>query len=219
MFTYIFLQCTFMDHLPMALALCLLPFLMGWLAAYAFHKVGGLNGQINELTTLNGGLTTKVNSLTAETTDLRVQLTQRDAEVERLTEALRKCKSDAMLVESDRNALREQLANATDGSASKVAKAAVAATILFAGVKYKTDDLKIVEGIGPKIADLLIKEGITTWKQLSKTSPETITGILQAAGPNFQIHDPGTWPRQAKLADEGKWDELKKLQDELSAGK
>jgi predicted flap endonuclease-1-like 5' DNA nuclease len=219
MLTYIFLQCTFMDHLPMALALCLLPFLLGWLAAYAFHNVGGLKGQINELTTLNGGLNTKVSTLTAETTDLRVQLTQRDAEVERLTEALRKCKSDAMLIESERNALREQLANASGGGASKVVKAAAAATILFAGTKYKTDDLKIVEGIGPKIADLLNKEGIMTWKELSETSPERITGILQAAGPNFQIHDPGTWPRQAQLADEGKFDELKKLQDELSAGK
>ena len=81
------------------------------------------------------------------------------------------------------------------------------------------DDLKIVEGIGPKIADLLIKEGITTWKALSETSAETLSGILHAAGPNFQIHDPGTWPHQSRLADEGKWDELKKLQDELSGGK
>lgn len=221
MFTYIFLQCTFMDHLPVALALCLLPFLLGWLAAYAFHNIGGLKGQITELTTQNGGLNTKVSSLTAETTDLRVQLAQKDAEIERLTEALRKCKSDGMLIESERNALREQLANATasGGGAAKVVKAAAAATILFAGTKYKTDDLKIVEGIGPKIAELLNKEGITTWKQLSETAPDTIKGILNAAGPNFQIHDPGTWPEQARLADEGKWDDLKKYQDELSAGK
>ena len=220
MLTYIFLQCSFMDHLPVALALCLLPFLLGWLAAYAFHNVGGLKGQIGGLTTQNGELNTKVSSLTAEGTDLRVQLTQKDAELERLNDVTRKSKSDLIMCESERNALREQLANATSGGgAAKVAKAAVAATILFAGTKYKTDDLKIVEGIGPKIADLLIKEGINTWKELSETSPERITGILQAAGPNFQIHDPGTWPHQAKLADEGKWDELKKLQDELSAGK
>lgn len=220
MFTYILLQCSFMDHLPVALALCLLPFLLGWLAAYAFHNVGGLKGQIGGLTTQNGELNTKVNSLTAETTDLRVQLTQKDAEIERLNDVSRKSKGDLMMCESERNALREQLANAAGGGgAAKVAKAAVAATILFAGTKYKTDDLKIVEGIGPKIADLLNKEGIMTWKQLSETAPETISGILHAAGPNFQIHDPGTWPHQARLADEGKWDELKKLQDELSGGK
>jgi len=219
LFSYIFLQCSFMDHLPVALALCLLPFLLGWLAAYAFYNVGGLKGQINDLTNQNTALDTKVTSLGGELTDLRVQLTQRDAEIERLNDMLRKSKSDLIMAESERNALREQLANAGGGAASKVAKAAAVATFLFAGVKYKMDDLKIVEGIGPKIADLLIKEGITTWKALSETSPETITGILQAAGPNFQIHDPGTWPHQARLADEGKWDELKALQDELSGGK
>lgn len=221
LFSYIFLQCSIMDHLPVALALCLLPFLLGWLAAYAFHNVGGLNGKINDLTTHNGTLTTHVNSLTGETTDLRVKLTQCEAEGERLTEQLRKTKSDLIMAESERNALREQLANATasGGGAAKVAKAAVAATFLFAGKKFKEDDLKIVEGIGPKIADLLIKEGITTWKQLSETDPEKINGILHAAGPNFQIHDAGTWPTQAGLAAQGKWDELKKLQDELSGGK
>lgn len=216
MLSYIFLQCSFMDNLPTALALCLLPFLLGWLAAQAFHNVSGLKKQIADLTTFNGELNTKVNSLTAETTDLRVQLSQRDAEIERLTEALRKCKSDGMLLESERNALREQLAG---GGAAKVVKAAAAATILFAGTKYKVDDLKIVEGIGPKIAELLNNEGIHTWKQLSETDPERIREILVAAGPNFQIHDPGTWPRQAQLADEGKWDELKTYQDELSGGK
>ncbi len=219
MLTYIFLQCSFMDHLPMALALCLLPFLLGWLAGYLFHNVGGMKGQINSLTTSNGELNTKVSSLTGETTDLRVQLSQRDAELERLNEVLRKSKSDLMLCESERMALREQLNNAGGGGSAKVAKAAAAATILFAGSKYKMDDLKIVEGIGPKIADLLNKEGINTWKQLSETAVETISGILHAAGPNFQIHDPGTWPHQARLADEGKWDELKKLQDELKGGK
>ncbi len=220
-FSYIFLQCSFMDHLPVALALCLLPFLLGWLAAYAFYGVGSLKGKINDLTTQNGTLTTNVNSLTAESTNLRVQHTQKDAEIERLNEQSRKVKGDLMMAESERNALREQLANAgSGGTTSKVAKvAAVAATILFAGKKFKTDDLKIVEGIGPKIADLLIKEGIKTWKQLSDTDPERIKGILVAAGPNFQIHDPGTWPHQAGLAAEGKWDELKKLQDDLSGGK
>lgn len=220
-FSYIFLQCSFMDHLPVALALCLLPFLLGWLAAHAFYGVGALKNQISDLTTQNGTLTTNVNSLTADATDMRVQLTQKDAEIERLNEQLRKVKGDLMMAESERNALREQLANAgtTDASSKVVKAAAVAATILFAGNKFKTDDLKIVEGIGPKIADLLIKEGITTWKQLSETDPERIKGILVAAGPNFQIHDPGTWPRQAGLAAEGKWDELKQLQDELSGGK
>jgi predicted flap endonuclease-1-like 5' DNA nuclease len=90
---------------------------------------------------------------------------------------------------------------------------------MFAGKKWKTDDLKIVEGIGPKIEELLHKGGINSWKALSETSVERLKEILDAAGPSYQIHDPGTWAQQAGLADQGKWDELKKWQDELDAGK
>ncbi|WP_428663817.1 hypothetical protein [Runella sp.] len=81
------------------------------------------------------------------------------------------------------------------------------------------DDLEIIEGIGPKIEELLNKEGISTFAQLAATSAEAIKAILHAAGPRFQVHDPGTWPQQAALARDGKWDELKQWQDELNKGK
>lgn len=81
------------------------------------------------------------------------------------------------------------------------------------------DDLKIVEGIGPKIEELLNKEGILTFAQLATTAPERLKEILHAAGPRFQMHDPATWPEQSALARDGKWDELKKWQDELNKGR
>jgi large subunit ribosomal protein L27 len=83
----------------------------------------------------------------------------------------------------------------------------------------KQDDLKIIEGIGPKIAELLIAEGIDTWKKLAETSTERIQEILHAAGPRYQIHDPATWPKQSKMAADGQWDELKAYQDALDGGK
>lgn len=217
LFSYILLQCTFADHLPLALLLCLLPFLLGWLAAYAFHNVGGLRGQVSTLTTQNAELGGKVNVLTGEATELRVLLSQREAEIERLHDQQRKMKNDLIMLESERNALREQLASG--GAALESAKAATPKSVTFAGAKWKWDDLKIVEGIGPKIADLLNNEGIKTWKQLSETSTDRLKEILDTAGPNFQIHDPGTWAAQARLADQGKWEELKQLQDELKGGK
>jgi predicted flap endonuclease-1-like 5' DNA nuclease len=217
LFSYIFLQCTFADHLPTALLLSLIPFLLGWLAAYAFHNVSGLREQNTSLTTKNAELTGEVNVLKGEATELRVIISQREAEIERLNEQMKKLKNDLIMAEGERNALREQIANAGLGLES--AKVAAPKTITFADKKWKWDDLKIVEGIGPKIADLLNDKGIKTWKQLSETSPERLKEILDAAGPNFQIHDPGTWPAQARLADQGKWEELKTLQDELSGGK
>jgi len=46
-----------------------------------------------------------------------------------------------------------------------------------------------------------------------------LKGILADAGKRYQMHDPTTWPDQASLAAEGKWEELKTLQDELDGGK
>ena len=89
----------------------------------------------------------------------------------------------------------------------------------FSPAPLTPDDLKIMEGIGPKIEALLNQAGILTFSQLADASPERLRQILVAAGPRFQIQDPGTWPRQAQLAAGGKWNELKKLQDELTAGR
>lgn len=83
----------------------------------------------------------------------------------------------------------------------------------------RIDDLKIVEGIGPKIEELLHNAGIKTYAQLANSSVESINSILQAAGPRYQMHNPSTWAQQAGLANNGHWNELKLLQDELNKGK
>ncbi|MEZ5056383.1 MAG: hypothetical protein R2879_05030 [Saprospiraceae bacterium] len=81
------------------------------------------------------------------------------------------------------------------------------------------DNLKKVEGIGPKIESLLNEEGILTFAQLAETDVEKIKEVLEAAGSRYKMHDPTTWPHQAGLAAAGNWDELEKLQDELKGGK
>ena len=70
------------------------------------------------------------------------------------------------------------------------------------------DDLKVVEGIGPKIEGLLKNAGIYSYVTLATTSPEGIKDILLAAGDRYRMHDPGTWPRQSSLAAQGRWEEL-----------
>jgi len=213
MLSYIFLNSTFLENLPTGLALCIIPFILGWLAARTYFKVGSLRDQITELSG-------RVSTLTEELTDTRMKLSAAEAESEAKSEQIRKLKSDLMLCEGDRMALREQAANASaDAGAGKKAAVAAAATFMFAGKKWKADDLKIVEGIGPKIEELLHNAGIKTWKALSDASSDSLREILDAAGSAYQIHDPGTWAQQAALADQGKWDELKKWQDELDAGK
>ena len=81
------------------------------------------------------------------------------------------------------------------------------------------DDLEKIEGIGPKIAEVLAAAGIATFAQLAEAAPEQIREILDNAGSQFAAHDPATWPKQAELAAAGKWDELKTWQDELMGGR
>ena len=97
--------------------------------------------------------------------------------------------------------------------------APVVAEVIAPIISATPDDLKIVEGIGPKIEELLNNEGILTFVQLAATSPERIKEVLVAAGSRFQMHDPGTWPAQSNMAAEGRFDELKVWQDELNKGK
>jgi len=80
----------------------------------------------------------------------------------------------------------------------------------------RKDDLRIVLGIGPKISGILNNRGIVTWKQLSETDPVLINQyLLEDGGERYRIHNPSTWPYQAKLADEGKWEELKDFQGKI----
>ena len=79
------------------------------------------------------------------------------------------------------------------------------------------DDLKRIEGIGPKIAGLLQAAGITTFAQLAASDVSRLEQILSRAG--LAMTDPGSWPEQASLAAAGKWGELQALQDRLKGGR
>jgi predicted flap endonuclease-1-like 5' DNA nuclease len=81
------------------------------------------------------------------------------------------------------------------------------------------DDLTKVEGIGKKIEALLYKNKVYSYKQLSKVTITSLKAILESGGNKFSMHNPGTWPKQAKLAAEGKWEDLALLQQHLKGGK
>ncbi|WP_224484194.1 hypothetical protein [Robertkochia aurantiaca] len=87
------------------------------------------------------------------------------------------------------------------------------------GREVKKDDLKIIEGIGPQIENLLHRNGINTWAELAAASVGKCQEILDKGGKRFEIHDPETWPEQARLADEGKWKKLFEWQGKLDGGR
>jgi hypothetical protein len=81
----------------------------------------------------------------------------------------------------------------------------------------KPDDLKLIEGIGPKISAIMAAAGISTFAQMAETSVEKLQAILDEAG--IRLGDPATWPQQAGLAAQGEWGALEKLQEELQGGR
>lgn len=83
----------------------------------------------------------------------------------------------------------------------------------------RLEDLKIIEGIGPKIESLLKDAGMADLSALSEADPEEIRRILLAASDRYQIHDPSTWPAQARLAVNGNWELLEEYQDQLKGGR
>lgn len=98
---------------------------------------------------------------------------------------------------------------------SKVEKLA----LKILGFSNNPEDLKIVEGIGPKIEGLLKDAGINTWAELGAAPIDTLKEILANAGDRYRLADPSTWAKQAGLAAEGKWKELSEYQDYLQGGK
>ena len=95
---------------------------------------------------------------------------------------------------------KELLAKAAEAAEKPAAKAPAAEKpaakpgkiTLPSGKKINQDDLKIVEGVGPKIEELLHAAGIMTWSDLASAATEKVQAILDEAGPRYRIHDPAT---------------------------
>ena len=92
-----------------------------------------------------------------------------------------------------------------------------------AGFKIKRkgnlDDFTVVKGIGNKINSLIHANDINTYSDLASVTITELQKILDKAGPNYKLADPGTWPSQSDLAALNLWETLKNWQDELDGGK
>ena len=80
-----------------------------------------------------------------------------------------------------------------------------------------SDDLTVIEGIGPKIAAAFQAAGILTYQDLADVDVDKLKTVLEEA--NLRLAAPSTWPKQAQLAADGDWQGLQSLQDELTAGR
>ena len=102
------------------------------------------------------------------------------------------------------------------------AKPAAAKVIASLPKKFLTktgaDDLTAVEGIGPKISELLQADGIATFAQLAAAKISKLEDILKAAGSRYAMANPSTWAEQAALLASGDYAGFEKLAEELDGG-
>lgn len=80
----------------------------------------------------------------------------------------------------------------------------------------ESQNLKLIEGIGPRSASALAAAGVQTFAKLAALTPDEIQAILRKSG--VRIPSTGTWPEQAALAAASNWEALKKLQGSLKGG-
>ncbi len=199
----------------------LIPILVGLICAILGYLLGRLLGGSNTVEVDEDAYKNRISKLEE---DLETCKAGRS----RLESDLADCKSSRTRLEADlmnaKNAASKAAAS-TGIASSFTAPAATgvpfdaAAAKAALGKTIKQDDLKVVEGIGPKIEQLFHGFGIKTWAALGSTSVEKCQEVLNSGGKRFEIHKPGTWPEQAKLASEGKWQKLKTWQDSLDGGK
>jgi predicted flap endonuclease-1-like 5' DNA nuclease len=78
------------------------------------------------------------------------------------------------------------------------------------GYAIRKNDLKIIEGIDPKIERILQEVGIHDWSALETTDINYLQALLEEKG--YHRLDPSTWPYQSSLARQYKWEELKNFQ-------
>ena len=129
------------------------------------------------------------------------------------------CRKENEQQRSENNSLKSELASLNKKTITTEPAFDPASAASVFGKKIIKNDLKIIEGIGPKIEVLFHNSGIRTWKALSETSVEKCQQILNDAGDRFKIHDPASWPKQSEMAYLGKWNELKEWQDKAIGGK
>ncbi len=79
------------------------------------------------------------------------------------------------------------------------------------GRRLSSDDLQVINGIGPVIEGLLNGVGIRSWSDLAAADIDTLTSTLADAGSRFARYNPASWPEQARALMAGDWAQFESL--------
>ena len=195
----------------------LVAFVLGYLLRYLLNdsfksRIANLESELNRLS--SEGLTSSEVDATAEFNALQERIKEQATEIEKLSQKLAGSNIEKISLEKQLAGLTPDVVNTTLNTTSNTVNIEPAST-----KEVVKDNLKKIEGIGPKIEELLNNDGVYSFQDLISASVSRIRGILIAAGPNYAVHDPSTWAEQARLAHEGLWDDLSDMQEQLKGGK
>lgn len=196
----------------------LLAFLLGALL-YWLLFCRGKQAEIDRLTGERDGLKAQFTNMEKDYMSLKYQYDEAQKEIARLKGALQSCEADKAVL-----ATKLTQAAAGDGDDTNV-RGFVPGLITnrdtdgpdYAAI-FQSDNLQVIEGVGPKIEELLKNAGLTDWSAVAVAPVEKLQQILDGAGSNYRLADPQSWPRQAELARDGKWAELIEYQKFLDTG-
>ena len=206
------------------LIMLLVAFLLGLLLGYLlWHRY---KTRVGELELENERLQSRFSDLEKDHASLRYKYTELEKNYNAGLSKIRILDADNAILAGKLAKLEKELSTGNDNDPVEGTQnfsanigAGSALGIGAVGLADTKDDLKKIEGIGPKIEGLLNEGGIYSFRQLADAKLERLQEILDAAGSRYKIHDPSTWAEQATMAANGEWDRLKEYQDFLQGGK
>lgn len=184
-----------------------------------------LRAELEQLRSELAGVRREREAIQSDLAQLRTALDATQTELDEVRRDRDELRSEAerlrqQLADSDTEA--EQAANSDRVAAAAVGRdgspdVSRAASVL--GTSVKANDLQVIEGIGPKIAELLDHAGFGTWQDLAGADPADLRRVLDEAGSRYHMHDPSSWPRQAALLADGRWQEFKELTEQIRSAR
>jgi predicted flap endonuclease-1-like 5' DNA nuclease len=196
------------------------------------------NDELSKMQADFGRRNDEVTKLNSDVNNVRTTMSERDKEITRLKGELDSAQKNAQhqkdeadrraasvsTLQAEINALKNRASSAeTVAAAASLTAAAATGLATAAGFGFNPqkggkDDLIIIEGIGPKINEILVSAGIDTFAKLAATPIERVQQLLDDAGPNYRLANPASWAKQSALCARADWAALRKYQDDLVAG-
>lgn len=209
----------------------LLPFFLGLLFGWSLwarykkmkedleHDVSGLKAIIKENEVDLERCKSHNSDLNGQIVILKGRLRETQAEKERLEDEAKVVVASIAAGKSPVKKKTKAKSTASDATQKKAGASSSKSSKPSIYSILKPGNLQVIEGIGPKMEEILKKNNIRTWKGLSTKSTAQLKAILKKEGGTYVMTNPEDWPRQAILASGGNWSRLVKLQKELDGGR